>query len=177
MPVLREKQLLQNSRLPCSFLPYVTLFSCSVFVFFSLCFPCCHTPSHLWPEKQVLKTINLQALLQRSKGLYSGLWHPTAGWNPSVFLSYPLPATVAHSIEPEKSLPEVTCLPSSNFFFAGGGHTAVWQFAEQNVPNRDLKLLFYQVLCSPVGWGGTCTERKKTQIDQPFSACTLFCCK
>lgn len=62
-------------------------------------------------------------------------------------------------------------------FFGGGGHTAVWQFAEQNVPNRDLKVLFYQVLWSPVGWGGTCTERKKTQIDQPFSACTLSCCK
>lgn len=63
--------------------------------------------------------INLQALLKGSKGLYSGLRHPTAGWNPSVFLSYPLPATVAHSIEPEKSLPEVICLPSSNFFWGG----------------------------------------------------------
>ena len=58
---------------------------------------------------------DLGILLQKSEMLSFWLWHSTVEQNPNVFPSFPLPGTVGHSVEPEKSQPEAVHLQNCTF--------------------------------------------------------------
>lgn len=107
--------------------------------------------------------IDFWVLLQKSKLLNSWFKAPNCIVEPRVFLSYPLPVTIALSAEPGKSLPEAVSL--LNYVFLGHSSMAI---CRAECTKHSLKLPFYQVLCLAVRIRGTFTERKKIKLTSCF---------
>lgn len=127
MQIWREKQLLQSPQLLPSFLPYVTLLSYSVFMSFLCMFPCCHASSHLWPKKQVPKMTDLGVLLHMSKMLNFWLMAPNSIVEPKSISLLPSPCH-CRSLNWAWEISARGCKFAELHF---SGHTAAWQFAEQ----------------------------------------------
>lgn len=83
--------------------------------------------------------IDFWVLLQKSKMLNSWFKVPSCTVEPRVFLSYPLPVTIAHSAEPGKSLPEAVSL--LNYVFLAHSSMAI---CRAECTKHSLKLPFYQ---------------------------------